>query len=130
MPTIMDIIKQRKQAAGTAPASAQQLAEQQATAATGKVGRGAGGPQMSNLGAQLAAQATQAQQQQLATQGAMQTQALTAAEQQQDKQFQQAQKAQQMRKDTATKDLAAKAQMADSQEDTQHCGVTRFSGLA
>lgn len=119
MPSILDIIKQRKQAAGTNPVSAQALAEQQATAQTGKAVTTGAGPAMSNVQAQMAAQATKAGQQQLATQGAIQNQATAAAEQTQNQQFQLAQSQQAAGMQRAQRDIAARQTMSDAQRAAQ-----------
>lgn len=115
----MDIINKRKQQFGMAPASAQTMAEQTQQTATGKVGRGGATPAISNVEAQLAAQAGQAQQAGLAAQQAGQMQALGQQERmiQQQQDLAGRQQAQQLQQQQ--QQLLAQQNMADQQRAAQ-----------
>lgn len=120
----MDVINKRRSQAG--PTSAQSIAQRQQTLATGKAGMGQTGPAMSNLQAQVAAQAGQAQQAaqglgvQQQTSAMMQQQAqgdqaFAAAQQQQQRQFGVQQQAIQAQEQIQMQQREAQDQMASQQ---------------
>ena len=115
---IMDIIKKRRQG-GPAAVSAEDVATHQQAGATGKVGRSTGGPQMSNVGSQLAAQQGQAQLGAIQTQGMAQTQALGAAEKAQDAQFKLAGSQQDQKLAGQQAGIAAQSRMSNAQRAAQ-----------
>ena len=115
---IMDIIKKRRKG-GPVAVSAEAVATHQQAGATGKVGRSTGGPKMSNVGSQLAAQQGQAQLGAIQTQGIAQTQALGAAEKSQDQQFGLATAQQKQQKTSQLDNLAAQNQMSNAQRAAQ-----------
>ena len=115
---IMDIIKKRRQG-GPAAVSAEDVATHQQAGATGKVGRSTGGPKMSNVGSQLAAQQGQAQLGAIQTQGMAQTQALGAAEKAQDAQFKLAGSQQDQKLAGQQAGLAAQTRITNSQRAAQ-----------
>lgn len=120
---LIDVIRQKSRAA-PAPTSAATLGQQAQTLATGKAGLG-GGSQMSNLQSQLAAQAGQAQGDQIAAQSAATSQQQVAQGAAQTRQFDQAQQAQQMQMNQQQQQIVAQQLMADRQRTAQEQSVIK-----
>lgn len=118
---LLDVLRKKKQQLGPGPTTPQagDMAALQATAATGKAGRAGTGPQMSNVGAQLAGQQGQAARQALNVQGMQQQQALGAAEQAQEDQFKLAQKGLEQRAEQQQADLLTQETMQNQQRQAQ-----------
>lgn len=116
--SLLDIIKQRKQARPAATAAGDVAALQQ-TAATGKAAAPTTGPAVSGVQSQLAAQAGAAQQQQIGLAGMVADQQLGAAERLQQQQIEQQQRQQRQRHAQQLKAISAETQITDARRQAE-----------